>query len=114
MGPLPPDPATLRDGEAFTVGVDVATIALFDAAALPAMARRTEDEPDSYLVTAADGPVELADPASGANFIAFNTGWGDGGCPVWVGRTSSGAVAGFLVDMAMLAPPPTPASGSPY
>lgn len=106
------DPATLREGEAFTVGVDVATIALFDTVALEVMAKRTEEDPGSYYVAEADRPVELQDPASGANLIAFNTGWGDGGYPVWVGRTSSGAVACFLVDMAMLAPPPTP-SGSP-
>jgi hypothetical protein len=107
------DPAALRDGEAYTVGVDVATIALFDAVALPAMAKRTEEDPHSYYVTAADRPVELADPASGANLIAFETGWGDGAYPVWVGRTPAGAVACFVVDMAMLAPAPTPTGSSP-
>ncbi|MDG4782985.1 DUF4241 domain-containing protein [Micromonospora sp. WMMD961] len=106
------DPGTLRDGEVFTVGVDVATIALFDTVALEAMARRTEEDP-SYYVDQADRPVELHDRASGANLIAFNTGWGDGGYPVWIGRTTTGAVACFLVDMAMLASPPTSASSSP-
>ncbi|MGS2619992.1 DUF4241 domain-containing protein [Micromonospora sp. LZ34] len=102
------DPGTLREGEAFVVGVDVATIALFDTVALQAMARRTEEDPDSYYVADADRPVELQDPASGANLIAFNTGWGDGGYPVWVGRTTSGTVACFVVDMAMLTPPTAP------
>ncbi|PWU51275.1 hypothetical protein DLJ47_22135 [Micromonospora sp. S4605] len=107
------DLGTLRDGEAFTVGVDVATIALFDTVALEAMARRTEEDPDSYYVDQADRPVELHDHASGANLIAFNTGWGDGGYPVWIGRTTTGAAACFVIDMAMLAPPPTPTSSSP-
>ena len=105
------DPATLRAGEAFTVGVDVATIALVDAVALDTMAARTEDDPDSYDVADADHPVELRDRASGANLIAFNTGWGDGGYPVWIGRTTSGAVACFVVDMGMLVP--SPVAGGP-
>jgi hypothetical protein len=102
--------AALRDGAAYTVGVDVATIALFDAVALPAMARRADEDPKSHYVGAADRPIELTDPASGANLIAFETGWGDGAYPVWIGRTPAGAVACFVVDMAMLE---SPVGGSP-
>lgn len=97
------DLAALRPGEAYVVGIDVATMVLLDAAALPAMARRTDEDPESYEVTNPDIPVELADPSSGANAIAFQTGWGDGAYAVWIGRASGGAVACFLVDMAMLA-----------
>jgi hypothetical protein len=102
------DPGTLAANEAFLVGVDVATIALFDAVALAAMAVRTEADPTYYERIAADRPSELDDPASGANLIAFETGWGDGGYPVWIGRTATGAVGCFIVDMAMLARPAAP------
>ncbi|MFG1955640.1 DUF4241 domain-containing protein [Micromonospora sp. NPDC048830] len=98
------DPGTLHEGEAFVVGVNVATIVLFDRVALEAMARRSEENPEFYSVAEAERPVELQDRASGANLIAFHTGWGDGAYPVWVGRTATGAVACFVVDMAMLAP----------
>jgi hypothetical protein len=100
------DPATLRPGYFFDVGVDAATIAVFDAVVLDAVIRLETDDLAALEVLHADRPVERADVVPGANAIAFETGWGDGGYPVWIGRTRKGTVACFIVDMLMLAPPP--------
>ena len=95
------DPSTLKPGEAFNVGVDTGTVLMFDAAALPAFARRSEQEED-FAEVPDERPAEVTDPASGANGIAFHSGMGDGGYPVWIGRTRDGAVGCFLVDLALL------------
>lgn len=95
---------TLPANQFFGVGVDIATIALFDAVALATMVRRVEAEPTAFDFAEGKRSVELADPVSGANVIGFETGWGDGSYPVWIGRTQDGAVACYLVDMLMLAP----------
>jgi hypothetical protein len=99
------NPATLAPGYFFDVGVDAATIALFDAVVLDAVIRLETAEPTAFEVWHADRPVERT-VAPGVNAIAFNTGWGDGGYPVWIGRTPDGRVGCFVVDMLMLAPPP--------
>ena len=65
------DPGTLRPGEFFGVGVDAATIALFDAAALDAMGRLEQADSTTCDVWQADRPVERTDVAPGANAIAF-------------------------------------------
>jgi hypothetical protein len=99
------DPATLRAGHFFDVGVDDATMVLFDAVALAAMGRLASADPTAFDIQRADRPVERAEVIPGSNAIAFSTGWGDGGYPVWIGRINSGAVSCFIVDMLMLAPP---------
>ena len=97
------DTATLPPNHFFGVGVDVATIVLFDAVELPEMVSLTNagstafDLVDQRHTT---GSVEL----SQANTIAFQTGLGDGGYPVWIGRTGDGSVAAYMVDMLVLAP----------
>jgi hypothetical protein len=71
------NPATLRPGYFFDVGVDAATIAVFDAVVLDAVIRLETAEPTSFEVWHADRPVERT-VAPGVNAIAFETGWGDG------------------------------------
>ncbi|GIF08481.1 DUF4241 domain-containing protein [Actinoplanes siamensis] len=66
------------------------------------MARLVDSEPKSFELTASDQPLEVPGTASGGNLIAFGTGYGDGGYPVWIGRTATGAVGCFMADMAML------------
>jgi Protein of unknown function (DUF4241) len=88
------DPRILPDQGFFGFGVDRGTACFFDALAAPAMARLTRDFVLGYAATA-----ELTDPQSGANLIAFHSGWGDGSYPTWVGRTASGEVACFIADM---------------
>jgi hypothetical protein len=98
------DPRTLRDGEAFRFGVDAGLACFVDAAATSALACLSK--PDALLPaeTVSDGvrTVEVDEPASGANLLAFASGWGDGGYPVWIGRTSGGAVTCFVADLCLL------------
>lgn len=101
------DPATLRPGEFFGVGVDAATMAMFDAAAFEAVARIEDSNPDALHPWHHDRPVVLEDVVPGANVITFLTGWGDGSYPVWIGRARDGALVCFLVDMRMVALPAT-------
>lgn len=53
-----------------------------------------------YTVAFFHAPV--TDPESGANLIAFHSGWGDGSYPVWIGRSADGQVACFVADMLLL------------
>jgi hypothetical protein len=86
--------------------VDVATIVLFDAVALPQMVSQAKagstafDLLDQKRTT---GSVELPS----ANAIAFETSIGDGAYPVWIGRTGDGSVAAYMVDMLLLAAAPS-------
>lgn len=96
------DPAALAPGEAYDVGVDSGTMALVDNAALPAIGARIDADPSVSYVRERTGTVELTDPSSGGNMVIFRTGYGDGGYPLWVGRTAAKAVSCFVVDMAML------------
>jgi hypothetical protein len=106
------NPATLRPGYFFDLRVDAAAIAVFDAVVLDAVSRLETAEPTAFEVWHADRPVERT-VAPGVNAIAFNTGWGDGGYPVWIGGTRDGRVGCFIVDTLMLAPPP-PGTATPW
>jgi Protein of unknown function (DUF4241) len=88
------DPRTLPDGGFFGFGVDAGAGCFFDAAAPSALARRTTE-----FVLGYEESRELTDDASGANLIAFSSGWGDGSYPVWIGRTAAGAIACFVADL---------------
>lgn len=88
------DIRVLPDGGFFGFGVDAGTGCFFDAAAAAALARQTGE-----FVLAPEESKELADDASGANLIAFSSGWGDGSYPVWIGRTAAGDIACFVADM---------------
>ena len=91
------DLRTLADGEFFGFGVDAAVGCFFDAIAASAMARLARDITFAYPRT--EWTEERSDPESGANLIAFHTGWGDGSYPTWVGRAASGDVVCFIADM---------------
>jgi len=95
MGLRPGQDLSILPNEGFFgFGIDTGTGCFFDAVAAPAMARLAQDFALGYKRTA-----ELSDPESGANLIAFHSGWGDGHYPTWVGRTASGDVACFIADM---------------
>jgi hypothetical protein len=88
------DPRTLPDDGFFGFGVDAGTGCFFDASAASALARQT-----TGFVLGHERSRELTDDASGANLIAFHSGWGDGAYPVWIGRTAAGDIACFVADM---------------
>ena len=88
------DPRTLPDGGFFGFGVDAGAGCFFDAAAASALARQATE-----FVLGYEESRELTDDASGANLIAFSSGWGDGSYPVWIGRTAAGDIACFVADL---------------
>lgn len=88
------DPRMLPDGGFFGFGVDAGAGCFFDAAAASALARQTTE-----FVLGYEESRELTDDASGANLIAFSSGWGDGSYPVWIGRTAAGDIACFVADL---------------
>jgi hypothetical protein len=94
--PAGKDPAQLKPGQYFGVGVDVGCAGFLDAIALPHIA----GEPSQNLMVPLDElSTERTDPVSGANYIAFDTGYGDGHYPVWTGRAADGKVSCFVMDM---------------
>jgi Protein of unknown function (DUF4241) len=101
------DPRMLGEGEFFGFGVDTGTAAFLDAAALTAMVGLVTDGWETFVERHGGNlyrqqqaeVAEMIDPASGANLIAFESGWGDGAYPTWIGRTAAGEVACFVADM---------------
>jgi hypothetical protein len=91
------DPRVIGDEGFFGFGVDAGMACFFDAVAAPAMDRLSETFTLGDATTA-----ELSDPESGANLIAYESGWGDGCYPTWIGRTSHGDLACFVADMLLL------------
>ena len=112
------DPRTLPDEDVFGFGVDTGTACFFDAVAVPAMARTFSHDTWDDIgwrvlmdILGDDETGELTDPDSGANLIAFSTGWGDGCYPTWIGRSASGDIACFVADMHVLGDNPVPDPG---
>jgi hypothetical protein len=104
------DPDLLGAGESFLVGVDAGLLCFFDAAMLPGLMelsavwdgpRGLWDELTDVVVR--EHSVELEDPETKANLIAFTSGWGDGAYPVWIGRCADGEVACVVADTYVLA-----------
>ncbi|WP_324606082.1 DUF4241 domain-containing protein [Streptomyces sp. 351MFTsu5.1] len=48
----------------------------------------------------------MTSPSTGRTLVAFTSGWGDGFCPTWIGRSASGEVTCFLTDF-FVAPDPS-------
>jgi hypothetical protein len=104
----------LRDGAFFGFGVDSGNACFCDVVVVPGLERlvwpSVNDAAEAPAVrqlfeTLNNGDncaAELGDLESGANLIAFRSGWGDGAYPTWIGRTSNGDLACFIADMVLL------------
>ncbi|MBW8487613.1 DUF4241 domain-containing protein [Actinomadura parmotrematis] len=96
------DPRLLDDGEFYGFGVDAGLGCFVDATAAEALGGLVWEDWDDWTGGPEQRPAELTDPATGANLLAFGTGWGDGSYPVWVGRDRDGAVVGLVADLLVL------------
>ncbi|MFC7243169.1 DUF4241 domain-containing protein [Catellatospora aurea] len=104
------NPRSPQTGEYFGVGVDVGNAGFLDAAALKYMAEHQAASGGELDVLAVQLSTQRTDPVTGASYIVFNTGYGDGHYPVWVGRDAGGVVVCFVMDMLIAQLPRT--SGS--
>jgi len=94
------DSRALPDASFYGFGVDAGTGCFFDASAAARFSRLDWRDIGEAIWDAITAPV--SDAESGANMIAFRSGWGDGSYPVWIGRSADGEVACFVADMLLM------------
>ncbi|HEU4453211.1 MAG TPA: DUF4241 domain-containing protein [Longimicrobium sp.] len=108
------DAGTLGEGEFFGYGVDAGTGCFMDAQVARVLAERSTEENDynGDLVAAMEKTYVdtwswldfVLDPATGANVVAFSSGWGDGSYPSFWGFDETGAVACLVTDFGIFWP----------
>lgn len=85
------------------IGVDTGTVCIVDYVAYAAMTRR-EKVAAYERFTEASRPAAAEIPLGGADVgLAFDSGYGDGGYPVYWGVDAQGSVAQLVVDFMILA-----------
>jgi len=100
------DLRTLQDMAFYGFGVDAGMACFYDASATPAFARLASGFEFGDAITS-----PTSDPESGTNLIAYDSGWGDGVYPTWIGRAIDGGVVCFVADMLLLPGSATPEAG---
>jgi hypothetical protein len=103
------DPAELGDDEMFGFGVDTASACFVDASFAHVSPVLLAGEGEEGLiwdlfVEAEDAAVAavVTDPDAGQSLAVFNSGWGDGAYPTWIGRTADGGLACFAIEFFVL------------
>jgi hypothetical protein len=103
------DPAVLGPGEFFGYGVDSGTGSFFSPEAAEhlddAYADRLLDQLAEHQQTTWAWANVQVDAASGANVVAFSSGFGDGAYPSFVGLATDGRTVGLMTDFGLLDSP---------
>lgn len=94
---MPSGRVVAKDPSWFAPGVDAGTGCFCDDSASAAFA---ELIPHDILDGAITGSI--TDPQSGTNLIGYESGWGDGANPTWIGRAADGSVTCFVSDMLLV------------
>lgn len=92
--------------------MDTATGCFLDASGRDTLAKLVKQPRETPDAEAQDrSSMEVCDPDTGDNLIAYVSGVGDGSYPVWIGRDADGEGTCFVADMLVLhhakALPPT-------
>jgi len=98
------DARLLSANQCYGFGVDTGMGCFLDASGRDALPNLFEERQEQADLWEADSPsyVEVSDPATGSNLIAYLSGMGDGSYPVWIGRDADGEVTCFIADMLVL------------
>jgi hypothetical protein len=98
------DPRLLDDEGFFGFAVDGGTAGLLDVEAFPIIQIAPDEDrfQDPLPRLVSDGYAEMTLAGIDANVIGVITAMGDGSYPTWIGRTATGQVACFLVDLEQL------------
>ncbi|HYR12481.1 MAG TPA: DUF4241 domain-containing protein [Longimicrobium sp.] len=110
------DTSTLGENEFFGYGVDAGTGCFMDASVVKPLVERSTPENgysedlvelmEKTYVSTWSWMDYVLDPGTGANVIAFSSGWGDGAYPSWWGLDESGAAVCLVTDFGLFWPDP--------
>jgi hypothetical protein len=89
------DPLDLREGHLYGVGVDAGLACFLDAEAREGYAALFGGDLPNELERD-HGGFRMLD---GGRLIVFQSGWGDGAYPTWIGRDGNGEIVCFVTDM---------------
>lgn len=98
------DVAELSDGGFFGYGVDAGAGCFVDASSASVIGDLTENGDDGPVWDAFEAAEHIAvgalvaAPGGEHDIAVFNSGWGDGAYPTWVGRTAAGDVCCFATE----------------
>lgn len=100
------DSSTLKEGTIFGYPVDAGLGCFMDADAAPALIKRLDEETypeDLFNEVTGDSMVNLLlDAATGANCIAFTSGWGDGFYASYWGYDAEDNITCLVTDFDLL------------